>query len=620
MSIGVMFSVCSSIFNLLLIIIYSSKKRVNNIETKIYTIIWTTFIGSLDSLPCYFGTLYNEAFPILGLIFSKLYLVFVHTYMCLIMYYYLAISNHDSTEKSLRKTENILLIYYLLILAAIFILPIYYNAVEYEVYTYGPAVNLNFAMATVCIFVVGFCIVKEYKRYKIDKSSVQYKKYIPIIFCIIFVSIAVILQKLNPSWLFITTALSLVTHVMFHTIENPDVKMIEQLNIAREQADRANNAKSEFLSSMSHEIRTPLNAIVGFSQALAEEDLSPQAEDEVKDIMMASETLLELVNGILDISKIEANKLEIVGVEYKIQDMLDELVSLTRARLGEKPLDFRVNIADDLPKYLYGDKVRVKQVILNLLTNSVKYTKEGWFSFNVNCIKRKDMCRLLISVEDSGIGIKPESIDKLFSKFERLDIEKNNTIEGTGLGLAITKKLVDLMGGKIVVQSIYGKGSKFTLAIDQRIVENPTDTSLELTQTLDVEKIKALDLTGKRILVVDDNKINLKVATRLLSDYKCIIETFDNGFSCIEKFEVGAHYDLILMDDMMPKMSGVETFHKLKEIEGFNTPVVALTANAISGMREKYLAEGFDDYLSKPIDKKELQKVLVKFLVEDKNA
>ena len=287
------------------------------------------------------------------------------------------------------------------------------------------------------------------------------------------------------------------------------------------------------------------------------------------------------------------------------------MVSLAKARLGEKPLDFRINFAPDLPKYVYGDKVRVKQVILNLLTNAIKYTKNGWIEFNVNCIKKDDISRIIISVEDSGIGIKPESIDKLFTKFERLDIEKNNTIEGTGLGLAITKKLVDLMGGKIVVQSVYGQGSKFTIALDQKIVENPTNPALCEKK---VDDIKNLDLSNKRVLVVDDNRINLKVAARLLSDYKCIVETLESGFNCIEKHEVGAHYDLILMDDMMPKMSGVETLNKLKAMEDFKTPVVALTANAISGMREKYLAEGFDDYLAKPIEKDELKRVLNKFL------
>jgi CheY-like chemotaxis protein/two-component sensor histidine kinase len=362
---------------------------------------------------------------------------------------------------------------------------------------------------------------------------------------------------------------------------------------------------------MSHEKRTPLNAILRFSQTLAEEDLTYQANEEVKDIVMASETLLEIVNGILDISKIEANKLEIVNTEYNLNTMLEELVSLTKARIGEKPLELKYSFSPDLPKFLYGDKVRVKQVVLNLLTNAVKYTKTGWIEFKVNCVKMDDICRLLISVQDTGIGIKQESIGKLFNKFERLDIEKNNTIEGTGLGLAITKKLLELMGGKIVVQSIYGEGSKFTVAIDQRIITTPTNPVLERTQEL---SLKDLNLLNRRILVVDDNMINLKVATRLLQDYHCIIDTLSSGSECVNKIAIGASYDLILMDDMMPKMSGTETLHKLQEIEEFNTPVVALTANAISGMREKYLSEGFNDYLSKPIDKTELNKILNKFL------
>ena len=440
------------------------------------------------------------------------------------------------------------------------------------------------------------------------RKNIKPKKLIPIFAFIFLMIITAVVQKINPAVTLLLLSNSIVTTLVYFTIENPDLKMIQELNIAKEQAEKANHAKTDFLSSMSHEIRTHLNAIVGFSQALSEEDIPENAKEEVKDILMASENLLELVNGILDISKIEANKLEIINTEYSIQKLLDDLVTLTRARLGEKPLDFRVNFDSSLPKVLYGDHTRLKQVILNLLTNSVKYTKKGYILFSVASIQKDGICRLIISVEDSGIGIKPEKIDKLFTKFERFDIEKNITIEGTGLGLAITKKLVGLMHGKIIVQSVYGKGSRFTVAIDQKIVENQTTV-------IETENIKpeTIDITGMRILVVDDNKVNLKVAERLLKNYHAEVISVMSGAECIELLEKENSIDLILMDDMMPKMSGVETLKRLKENKEFHIPVVALTANAISGMREKYLEDGFQDYLSKPIERKELDRVIQKY-------
>jgi len=360
--------------------------------------------------------------------------------------------------------------------------------------------------------------------------------------------------------------------IMYFTIENPDMKMIEELNVAKDNAERANRAKSDFLSSMSHEIRTPLNAIVGFSQSLTEEDLPDSTREKARDILMASDNLLEIVNGVLDISKIEANKLEIVNTEYDMHKVFDELVLLTRSRIGEKPIEFRYQLDPSIPGVLYGDYVRLK----------------------------------LISVEDSGIGIQSDKVDKLFMKFERLDLEKNITIEGTGLGLAITKRLVELMNGKIVVQSVYGKGSKFTVAIDQKIVSEQVMDQSEIEST-------SLNVSGKRVLLVDDNKLNLKVASMLLSKYGLDITQVSSGFEAIDQV-LQESYDLVLLDDMMPKMSGVETLQKLKGIDGFSTPVVVLTANAISGMKEKYLKDGFQDYLAKPIDRRELEKVIRKYL------
>ena len=454
-------------------------------------------------------------------------------------------------------------------------LPLLYKDNGTTVYSYGPSADFTYLVSGLLIFSWIICMI----------------------------------QSTNPGLLVMTSMETFITFLMYFTIENPDMKLIKELNVAKDRADKANQAKTEFLSSMSHEIRTPLNAIVGFSQALKEEELPKEALEEVDDIIMASNSLLEIINGILDISKIESGKIEIVNKEYRFKEIFDELVILSKGRLGDKALEFKYSYDDSIPAILYGDYTRVKQVILNILTNAIKYTKEGYIDFKVSSVIKDDICRIIVSVEDSGIGIKQENISKLFSKFERFDLDKNITIEGTGLGLAITKKLVELMGGRIVVQSVYGKGSKFTIAIDQKIIAAVADEIEE-----DIKEEKEIDVSGKRVLIVDDNKINLKVASRLLQNYKVITEEVDSGFSCIDKINAGENYDIILMDDMMPKMSGVETLKKLKEIDGFNVPVIALTANAIAGMREKYISEGFTDYLAKPINKVELNNIISKYL------
>lgn len=610
MNSSIFFQICSLFYISLLLIIYFSKKRLGTVENKIYIILAVTnLIGLILDISSVYTISNMSQYPILNKFVSKAYLVYLLSWMFLFTIYVFIISTNKKNDKN--KTELHLSDYkskvypatilYFIFLILTIILPLYYKDNGNVIYSYGPSTNLLYFVSGLCIFTWLICLLLNFKQ-------IKQKKYVPIFAFLIIGTLVTIIQGAYPEYLLMTSMETFITFLMYFTIENPDMKLINELNIAKDQAVKANNAKSEFLSSMSHEIRTPLNAIVGFSQALSEEDINDNAKDEVKDIMMASNSLLELVNGILDISKIESGKIEIVNTEYQFKNIYDELVILAKARMGDKPLDFRCHYDEDIPSVLYGDYTRIKQIILNILTNAVKYTREGYIDFSVSSVRKDDICRLIISVEDSGIGIKQENIPKLFTKFERLDLEKNITIEGTGLGLAITKKLVELMNGTIVVQSIYGKGSKFTIAIDQRVVNKEV-----VVEKREEKKVSEVHAEGRKVLIVDDNKINLKVASRLLENYKLDITTVESGALCIDKVNSDT-YDLILMDDMMPNMSGVETLHKLKEIDGFATPVVALTANAVTGMKEKYLNDGFDDYLAKPINRDELNNIVAKYL------
>ena len=593
----------------LLMILFFSKSRIDSKETKLYGfMLISSFFDIILVLAELTITYYFLDDVNMYLVKGLNKIDFIHYIMwpTLLSLYTIYVTYLD--EEKYNKAKKIFLTLDIIAILIEFMLPINIISTKEVMGVTGIGPAFVFLISSFYVIVNIIILIKNYKK-------IKNKKNLPFLFFLIFIIIAMLLRVYNPTLIVIPAIIVYINMIMYFTIENPDVKLIEEINIAKESAIKASNAKTEFLSNMSHEIRTPLNAIVGFSEALQSDERIPvEAKEDIKDIVMASDSLLEIVNGILDISKIEADKLEIINTTYSPKKVFDELVVLTRGRLGfEKQIEFKTSFSSDIPATLYGDYARVKQIVLNLLTNAVKYTNEGYISFTVECVNiNKDLCRLIISVEDSGIGIKKDKIDKLFTKFERLDEERNITIEGTGLGLAITKKLVELMHGKMVVQSIYGKGSKFTVSLDQKIVA-----------TKEKEEIKEKTVVkgnykGKRVLVVDDNKLNLKVAERLLREYNLFVDEVASGFDAIDRINMGVPYNLILMDDMMPKMSGCETLKELKKNKDFHTKTVALTANAISGMREKYLSVGFDDYLAKPIKKEELEVILDKYLREDK--
>ena len=625
-------------------ILFFIKERVSNDDTEIYKkMLLTCFLSIFAELSLYVLTYTPLLEKDIGISMflngSKIFVCIVITWFVFMAKYTLLVCDKfnknkiDTIEekKKIFMTINIATIIGMLIVLA---LPVEIGWIAGTAsYTTGPATKVAF------VFIVMACLSMAVNLAKVRKK-IGRKEFVPIIILLILIVASTVIQATNPQLLLFNPVMVIVMDIMYFTIENPDVKIANQLELAKDQAERANHAKSDFLSSMSHEIRTPLNAIVGLSEDTLtyRAQLPPEVIENSNDIVTASQTLLEIVGNILDINKIEANKMEIIESTYNFKKEITNMCKITQTRIGEKNVKFNLTIAEDIPYELIGDKAKVKGIINNLLTNSIKYTEEGTIDLNIRCINdiSNNQTTIMVTCQDTGRGIKAEDVNKLFTKFERLGIERNTTTEGTGLGLAITKSLVEMMGGNINVSSQYGKGSIFVVNIPQKISKLNAPTNDDFANTTTELKIPIIppeanieiptavkeqnsEYGNKRILIVDDNKLNIKVARRALKDFNFDIDECYDGEEALRRIERGDEYDLVLMDIMMPNMNGEEAIAKLKENPNFSIPTIALTADAVAGAKEKYLSEGFADYIAKPFSREQIKEKLDKIFINSMN-
>ena len=502
---------------------------------------------------------------------------------------------------------------YIILSVLAMILPLKYMVEETGNWSYGPALSAVYACVGIYVVLIVGLIIKY-------RNKISSKNKLAIILALFCELGAASFQIFVPAALTSSLGVVLLCLCMYMTVANPDAVLVGLLKKETQRADTANRAKSDFLAKMSHEIRTPINAVLGMNEMIIRESKEEDIKKYALDIRNSAKGLLSIINEILDSSKIESGKMEIVEDNYDISSLINDLYNMIVVKARDKDLELIFDIAEDIPSGYFGDDIRIRQVLINLLNNAVKYTQKGSVTLTLTGRREGENEILLYSIKDTGIGIREEDIDKLFSKFERIEEKRNRYIEGTGLGMNIVIQLLKLMGSELKVKSEYGKGSEFYFELVQKVVnedavgdfkERISKTTIDNTYEVSYRAPEA------KILVVDDNEMNRKVFKNLIKQTDICVSEADSGKECIRKVE-NERFDMIFLDHMMPEMDGVETLrHMKKQLICEGIPVIMLTANAIKGAKEQYLSEGFDDFLTKPISPVKLDEMIIKYLPEE---
>ena len=594
------FTLCSFFYSLMLTIIYFKRKNVKTIETKIYSsLIITNILNVSLAVMCYFTILYKDMLPFINDLVSKTLLLLFITWELFFTEYVIAITrkNKEKNYKEIyKKSRPLLAVLYILISFIIYVLPLYYHNENKIVYSYGPSANFIYALTAILIITWIILIIKNYQ---ILKS----RKCIPVVLFIVLTLIVVVIQKQNPGLLLITATETFITIIMYFTIENPDMKMLDEVHKAKVISDNANEEKTLFLYNMTNEIRGITKDIDKETDNILDETDNKKIDVEeinnsARNIKGSTAKFTTMTNEILDISSIDSASVKIYNEKYNIKRLLKELVGIYKPKAQNKNLDFRVSIASDIPEYLYGDSINLKKALTIILDNSIKYTNNGYIEFNINTIIKGDIARLIISVEDSGIGMKAEDINKIFTK--KQEREDNHNLNNN---LYNAKRLITLMNGTIVPSSSYGSGTTMKIILDQKY--DTIDTSLNKYDNI---------YDKKKVLLIDDSPSSEKLFNKILSGTNIELTSVKLGKEGLERIRSKEKYDLILLDEELEPQNGHIIMRKLLEIRNFNTKVILLTKDNKYDYDDSYLQEGFTDYIIKSSDKKEILNKMNKYL------
>ena len=595
MSSGNFLTIGSVFYSLLLITVFFSKKRLKTLENKIYSmLIICNFIGLILAIMCYYTVLYNDIVPMLNFIISRLYLIYLVSYIFLFFCYLIAglYTEDDKLTGKIKKFFISITFIFFVIVLLVYYLPLYYHNENMIIYSYGPSANIIYFLATVCMTIWTILLIKNYKK-------VKNKKFWPIVFFIIGSLIVTIVQKNNPGLLLMTSFETFITIIMYFTIENPDTKMLEEVHRAKVISDNANEEKTMFLYNITNEIRGITKDINYEADNILNETDNKKVDlnivnDSAREIKGSTAKFTTMTNEILDISQVDASNIKIYNEKYSIKLILKELITKYKEICKKSGIEFRTSIASDIPEILYGDSVGLKNVMISLLDNSIKYTKKGYIELNVNLIKKQDIARLLITIEDSGIGIKSSEIDNIFNK-NKEELKRNNLKNN----LFTARKIITLMGGTLIATSTYGKGTTMKIVLDQKI------------EVIDNKYDKVYD--KKKILLIEDSDTTYKLITKMLKNTNIIIDRVVLGSEGLDKIRNKEKYDLILVEEELKPLNGYDIIKKLKLIKNFNTKVALLTKNPNIEYSYLYKDEGFSDYLIKPINRLLLLNIINKY-------